>query len=84
MPNEIEYAEWLQALEAASIATNEAAMTTGEIAAATGRSRDKVIALLKIAKESGKLRCVRVRRENLDGRQTLVPGYEIVNRKGKK
>jgi len=72
----------LQALrDALAQPTDAQASTMTELAAAMGFGLEKVRHLLRAVQDEGRLEVVRLRRPNLIGTTSLVPGYRIKPKK---
>lgn len=79
MSIQITEAELIEALHASQIGEgDDAARTTEELCATTGRSIRHVRTALKELARQGRLRTHRVRRVALDGRNALVAAYTIL------
>jgi hypothetical protein len=69
-------------IDAIVAATNrvesEHGVTVVELVSITGMGTEKVRDLLKTLKVQGKIRAIRVYRENLAGIMTIVPAYQFV------
>lgn len=75
----ITQADLLRALEEALVSEQnpEGAMTVKELSAATDMHETKIREGLNQLKSVGRLEVVRVRREDLAGRQMKVPAYRL-------
>lgn len=81
---EITREEWLGELDRLDqlfAGRNTEALTTSEIMAKTGRSRDWVISRLRIAKAEGRLQVTKKRTLQIDGTLCHRPAYQILPKK---
>jgi predicted ArsR family transcriptional regulator len=69
--------ELLEALRTAETGPGEAGMTVTELCEKLGKGSDTVRRRLKELIAGGKCAVVRVRRQDMAGRDMLVPGYQF-------
>jgi hypothetical protein len=57
--------------------SDDSAMTVGEIIVATQKSDKAVYKILKMLRNEGKVVCIKVKREAIDGHMATVPAYRL-------
>lgn len=77
MANDIDFTEWMRALQAATTDEPTDAHTTAELAAMLGCCRNTMEKRLRLAKAAGRLECVQVLRETLNGTRKRVSAYRL-------
>ncbi len=73
--------ELIKVLERADREGPEGALTTSEIYAATGWSKDRIRRVLAVAIARGLVEAVQVWRLGIDGRPHKLPAYRVVRKK---
>lgn len=77
MPDAIDFATWMRAIQTATSEEPTDAHTTAEWTEKLGCHRHTMERLLRQAKAAGRLECVRVQRETLDGTIRRVSAYRL-------